>query len=235
MSLKGKIIVIEGTDGTGKATQTQALKERLTKDGEDIYSISFPNYDSASSAAVKMYLNGEIASSSDEISSKPASVFYAIDRYISYKKYIEQVYVEKNKVLIFDRYTSSNIIHQGGQEIKKYKDGSKEQEEALENIIKWIENFEYEDMGIPRADITIYLNVPIEYTIELRKKRLNKITGEAKQDLLESDNIHLINASKSGLMAAKLLGWHVIECIKDNKMRTIEDIHDEIYEIVKKG
>jgi len=234
MSVKGKIIVIEGTDGTGKATQTQALKDHLTKDGEDIYTMSFPNYDSNSSAAVKMYLGGEITTDSNDIHAKPASMFYAIDRYISYKKYIEPVYKEGNKVIIFDRYTSSNIVHQGSKELAKFEEGSLEGEDALKNIIKWIENAEYVDLGIPRPDITIYLNVPIEYTIKLREGRLNKITGEGKQDILESDTAHLINASKSGLMAAKILGWHVIECIKDNKMRTVEDIHSEIYEAVKK-
>lgn len=227
-NLKGKIIVIEGTDGSGKQTQTKMLKERLEKEGHEVYTTSFPNYESNSSAAVKMYLNSEIAQNADEISSKAAASFYGIDRYITFKKEFEKIYKEKKKIIIFDRYVASNIIHQGAKYIKNRA----QDEKALACFIDWVYNFEHNDLGIPKADITIYLNVPVEMTTKLREKRLNKITGKQKQDIHETDKSHLVNASKTGLMAAKMLGWNIINCIKDDNIRTIKDIHDEIYRTI---
>lgn len=234
MGLEGKIIAIEGTDGSGKATQAAMLKDRLIREGKDVFSASFPNYESDSSAAVKMYLAGEIAATANEVSAKAASSFYAIDRYISYKRDIEAEYKEAKKVFVFDRYVSSNIIHQGAKQIAGLESGSKESENALKEMIHWVENHEHEDMGIPKPDVVIFLNVPVEYTIKLREQRANKITGEEKQDIHEADINHLLNASKSGVMAAELLGWNVIECVKAGQLRTIEDIHNEIYETISK-
>lgn len=228
--IKGKIIVIEGTDGSGKQTQTALLKERLERDGYTVFSTSFPNYDSESSAAVKMYLNGEIAKNPNDIAPKAAASFYAVDRYITYKKVIEPIYKEERKTILFDRYVASNIIHQGA----KFMDDGQASSEELKEFISWLDKFEHEDMGIPRADITIYLNVPIETTIGLRESRANKITGEEKQDIHEKDTKHLENASKSGMMAAKLLNWNVIECVAGGTMRSIDDIGEEIYKTIFK-
>lgn len=229
MSLNGKIIVIEGTDGSGKQTQAKYLKERLEKEGYEVYSTSFPNYDSDSSAAVRMYLNGEIRKDANEISAKAASIFYAVDRYITYKKEMEQVYKEGKKVIVLDRWVASNIIHQGAKLMET--EGSKTLQ--LEKFVAWLNGIEYYDFEVPKADMTIYLNVPIEYTIKLREARANKITGGEKQDIHESDNTHLINASTAGLIAADEFCWNVIECVKDDKMRTIEDIADEIWQLIK--
>ena len=231
MNLSGKIIVIEGTDGSGKQTQTKVLKERLEKCGCKVYTTSFPNYESDSSAAVRMYLNGNIKSNAKDITAKAASMFYAIDRYITFKKEIEPVYERKDSTILFDRWVSSNIIHQGAKLIENISD-EEERKQALEEFIKWLDSLEHEDLGIPRADTVIYLNVPLEYTIKLRQNRANKITGGEKQDIHESDNSHLKNASQSGMIAAKLLGWNVIECVKDDKMRSIEDISEQIWQIV---
>lgn len=228
MSLSGKIIVIEGTDGSGKQTQSAKLKERLIKECYNVYSTSFPNYNSDSSAAVKMYLNGEIRSSASDISAKAASIFYATDRYITFKKEIEPVYEKQESVIVFDRWSSSNIVHQGAKLVAEIDD-EKEREEKLQEFIKWLDCLEHEDFNVPRADTVIYLNVPLDYTIALREKRANKITGGEKQDIHESDNDHLRNASQAGLLAAKLLGWKVIECVKDGKMRSIEDIASELW------
>lgn len=235
MEVKGKLIVIEGTDGSGKATQTAKLKERIQQAGQAIYTTSFPNYDSNSSALVKMYLNGEISGKADDISSKAAATFYAVDRYVTFKKEFESIYKEGGQTLLFDRYAASNIIHQGAKIVSKYNEETQkpEMEKALVSFIQWLDNLEHFDLGIPKADLVIYLNVPIEYTIKLRKERLNKITGKEKQDIHESDISHLINASKAGIMAAEILGWKVIECIKDEKMRTVEDISEEIWQTVQ--
>ena len=233
MSLKGKIIVIEGTDGSGKQTQAKLLKERLEHEGYTVYSTSFPNYPSDSSAAVRMYLNGQIKKEAKEVSAKAASAFYAVDRYITYKREIEPIYTEGEKVIVFDRWVESNIIHQGSKLIASVSDES-EREEKLVDFIKWLHTLEYLDFEVPKPDTTIYLNVPIDYTIELRKNRANKITGGEKQDIHESDERHLIDASVTGMLAAQTLNWEVIECVKDGEMRTIQDIAEEIWKRVNK-
>ena len=229
MPLHGKIIVIEGTDGSGKQTQTAKLKDRLLQEGYDVHSTSFPNYKSDSSAAVKMYLNGEIRNNASEISAKAASIFYATDRYITYKKEIEPVYEKQGSVIVFDRWSSSNIVHQGAKLVNGITDEN-ERKAKLQEFIQWLDTLEHEDFGVPRADTVIYLNVPLDYTISLRANRANKITGDEKQDIHESDNDHLRNASDAGIIAAKILGWKVIECVKDGKMRSIEDIAKEVWE-----
>ncbi len=229
MELNGKIIVIDGTDGSGKQTQVAKLKERLLKEGIKVYSNSFPNYASDSSAAVKMYLAGEIAADANDVSPKAASTFYAVDRYITYKREMEKIYLDKEHVILLDRYVSANIIHQGAKLMKS--EGTSEQE--LRDFILWLSKFEHEDLGIPEPDIMIYLNVPVDYTIKLRENRANKITGKEKQDIHEANESHLRSASKSGLMAASILGWNVIECVKDGAMRTIEDISEEIWQIIE--
>lgn len=233
MSLKGKIIVIEGTDGSGKQTQAKHLKERLERDGYTVYSTSFPNYPSDSSAAVRMYLNGQIKKEAKEVSAKAASAFYAVDRYITYKREIEPIHSQAESVIVFDRWVESNIIHQGAKLIADIVD-EKERVEMLTEFITWLHRLEYFDFEVPRPDVTIYLNVPISYTINLRKNRANKITGGEKQDIHEADEKHLIDASMSGLLAAKTLNWEVIECVKDGEMRTIEDIAEEVWQRVNK-
>jgi len=231
MSLKGKIIVVEGTDGSGKQTQAKLLKERLEKEGYTVYSTSFPNYPSDSSAAVRMYLNGQIKEEAKDVSAKAASAFYAVDRYITYKKEIEPIYKQGDCVIVFDRWVESNIIHQGAKLIADIST-QHEREEKLQEFITWLHNLEYVDFEVPNPNVTIYLNVPIDYTIELRKNRSNKITGGEKQDIHESDQKHLIDASTSGLLAAKTLNWQVVECVNDGKMRSIEDIAQEIWQRV---
>lgn len=229
---KSKIIVIEGTDGSGKATQTKLLKERLEKEGCKVFTTSFPKYESDSSALVKMYLNGQITEKANGVSAKAASVFYAADRYITYKKEMEEPYKSGEYIMLFDRYSGSNIIHQGANVISNINDETMKAEQ-LEYFIRWLYNFEHNDLGIPKPDAVIYLNVPVEYTEKLRKGRKNKSNGQEKQDILESDSAHLRNASKAGLMAADMLDWYVVECVKDDEMRTIADISEEVFNIVK--
>lgn len=229
---KSKIIVIEGTDGSGKATQTKLLMQRLEKEGCRVFTTSFPKYDSSSSALVKMYLDGQITENANGVSAKAASVFYAADRYITYKKDMEDLYESGDYVMLFDRYSGSNIIHQGAKVISSFAD-KENAEQELQNFIMWLYDFEHKDLGIPKPDAVIYLNVPIEYTEKLREGRKNKFSGTEKQDVHESDSSHLKNASKAGLMASDMLGWYVVECVKDDEMRTIEDISEEVFSIVK--
>ena len=229
MSLNGKIIVIEGTDGSGKQTQAAKLKERLKQEGYEVYSTSCPRYDSDSSAAVRMYLNGNIKEHAEDVSAKAASAFYAVDRYITYKKEIEQIHQAGDKVIVFDRWVESNIIHQGAKLIAGINDEA-ERQEKLKEFANWLYGLEHLDFEVPRPDVTIYLNVPVDYTIKLRQARANKITGGEKQDIHEADTSHLINASEAGMLAARMFNWRVIECVKDEKMRDVDDIAKEVWE-----
>lgn len=229
MSLNGKIIVIEGADGSGKQTQAKMLKEKLEQLGYAVYSTAFPRYDSDSSAAVRMYLNGEIKKQAEDISPKAASTFYAVDRYITHKREIEPVYRAGNSVIVFDRYVESNIIHQGAKVIASVESCS-ERQEKLQDFANWLYNLEYRDFEVPKPDVTIYLNVPIDYTINLRKDRANKITGGEKQDIHEADTTHLINASEAGMIAARMFNWEVIECVEAGNMRSVEEIAEEIWQ-----
>ena len=231
--MKGKIIVIEGTDGSGKQTQAKLLKERLEQEGYSVYSTSFPNYPSDSSAPVRMYLNGQIKEKAEEVSAKAAAAFYAVDRYITYKKEIEPIYKQSESVIVFDRWVESNIIHQGAKFIAD-KICEPERSDRLEDFILWIQDLEYCDFGVPKPNTTIYLNVPVDYTMALRKNRANKITGGEKQDIHEASERHLIDASVTGMLAADILNWEVIECVKDGQMRTIEDIAEEVWQRVNK-
>ena len=222
-----KIFVIEGCDGSGKETQTKELIKKLNKINIDTYSISFPNYDELSSGPVREYLNGNISKNPNDISAKATSYFFAIDRYITFKKYISHYYNDDKSVIIFDRYTQSNLIHQGGKLIEKYGNTS-----YLDEFSYWLYNLEYNDLELPRPTLTIYLNIPLDYSIELMKNRKNKSNHSTVKDINESDITFLKNSITSGLYFAKRQGWRIIECVKDGKLRSIDDISNEIFESV---
>ncbi len=228
MKLNGKIIAIEGTDGSGKQTQTKLLIERLVQEGYSVYSKSFPNYTSDSSAPVRMYLNGELGNTPNAVDAKAASILFAVDRYVTYKKEFEELYKDRQHVFVFDRYTASNIIHQGSKLIRENKVDKKE----LADFVLWVNFLEHEELQIPPADITIYLNVPLEYTKALRENRANKIDNSKKQDIHEADDAYLNSCALTGMCAAKHLNWDVVECVKNGSMRSIDDISEEIWNII---
>lgn len=223
-----KIFVIEGTDGSGKETQTAALYERLIKEGNEVYKTSFPNYPSESSGPVKLYLSGKISQNPNDISAKAASMFYAVDRYITYKTQIEEKYNDDKTLILLDRYVSSNLLHQGSKIIANSDDYSK-----LDEFATWIDEREFGDFELPRPSEVFFLFVPVEYSLKMMENRKNKITDSEKKDIHESNPEHLMNSVKSGLHLAKTLNWNIIECIKDGKLRSIADIHEEIYGIIK--
>ena len=220
----GKLFVIDGTDGSGKQTQSNLLKERLKKDGIDFKSVSFPNYDSPTSTLVKMYLEGDFGTNAQEVSPYIASTFFAADRYATFKTTYEKYYNDGG-IRIADRYTTSNMIHKAG----KIKD-DKEREKFLD----WLWNFEFNLYGLPVPTEVIFLNMPLEYSKKLMENRENKITHEDKKDIHESNEEHLKTAYNEACKLAKKYNWYEIKCVKDDKIRTIEDINDEIYELVKK-
>ncbi len=220
----GKLFVIDGTDGSGKQTQSSLLKERLQKDGIDFKSISFPNYDSPSSALVKMYLEGDFGENQKDVSPYIASTFYAADRYATFKKDFEKYY-NNGGIIIADRYTTSNMIHQAG--IIKDK-------QEREKFLKWLWDFEFNLYGLPIPTEVIFLNMPPDYTEKLIQDRENKITHEKQKDIIEKNKQNTIDAYNNALELVKKYNWYEIKCVKADKIRTIEDINGEIYELVKK-
>ena len=212
----GKLIVIEGTDGSGKSTQFRLLSERLEKDNVTFKHIVFPRYDQESSALIRMYLGGDFGKKPSDVNAYAASSFYAVDRYASYKMDWGQWY-EDGGVVLSDRYTTSNAVHQA----------SKESPEKQAEFLKWLYDFEYDKLGLPRPDLTIYLDVPTDFTERLLRHR--EQDTNTKADIHEKDMTYLATCRQTGRTAAQYYGWTVIQCVKDDAMRSIEDIHEEIY------
>lgn len=219
MRMSGKLIVIEGIDGSGKATQSKLLFEELKKQQKNVIKVSFPDYDSDSSALVKMYLAGEFGTDPDSVNPYAASSFFAVDRFASYAKSWKQFYLDGG-IVIADRYTTSNAIHQC----------AKLPEDSRADFIKWLFHFEYELMGIPAPYRTIYLRVDPEVSQGLLTKRYDG--NEAKKDIHEADVDFLIRSRRAADFCAQTLVWNVVECIRDGAMRSIEDIHQEIMSLI---
>lgn len=216
----GKLIVIEGTDGSGKSTQFRLMSEHLQQDGVEFKHIVFPRYSEESSALIRMYLGGQFGTKPTDVNAYAASSFYAVDRYASYKMDWGQWY-ENGGLVISDRYTTSNAVHQA----------SKEQGAARQAYLKWLYEFEYDKLALPRPDLVIYLDVPTDFTEKMLRGR--EQATNTKADIHEQDTQYLATCRKSGREAAGFYGWKVIECVRDGKMRSMEDIHNEIYAAVQ--
>ena len=220
----GKLFVIDGTDGSGKQTQFQKLQERLEKENIKYKTVSFPNYDSPSSSLVKMYLSGNFGENAQEISPYIASTFYAADRFATYKLQLEDYY-KNGGIILADRYTTANMVHQAG----KIKD-KKEREKFLE----WLWDFEFHLYGLPIPTKCFFLNMPPEYSIKLMENRENKFTHAEKKDIHERNSAHIKDSYEAACEVAKKYDWYEVACIRENQIRTIEDIHEEIYQEIKK-
>ena len=216
----GKLIVIEGTDGSGKSTQFGLLTQRLTREGRDFRQIVFPQYSEPSSALIRMYLGGEFGQRPGDVNAYAASAFYAVDRYASFKK-VWGNYYNGGGLVISDRYTTSNAVHQA----------SKEPPENRQRFLKWLYEFEYDHLGLPRPDLTLYLDVPTDFTEKLLRAR--EQDTHTKADIHEKDTQYLATCRRMGAFAADYYGWTVISCVRDGKMRSMEDIHEEIYRHVR--
>ena len=219
----GKLFVIDGTDGSGKQTQFAKLQERLSKEKIDYKTVSFPNYDSPSSSLVKMYLSGEFGSDAKKISPYIASTFYAADRFATFKKQYEEYY-NNGGIILADRYTTANMVHQAGKIHDK---------EERKKFLDWLWNFEFNLYGLPVPSKVFFLKMPPEKSLELIKDRENKFTHDTKKDIHESDEKHLIDSFNAACEIAKDYNWTTIECLKDGNLRTIEDIHEEIFDGIK--
>ena len=216
----GKLIVIEGTDGSGKSTQFRLLSEHLQRDQVEFKHIVFPRYDQDSSALIRMYLGGEFGSKPTDVNAYAASTFYAVDRYASYKMDWGKWY-EEGGLVLSDRYTTSNAVHQA----------SKETGEAQAAFLKWLYDLEYDKLSLPCPDLVIYLDVPTNFTEKLLRHR--EQDTNTKADIHEKDTSYLATCRKTGRTAARFYGWTVINCVENGAMRSMEDIHNEIYSHVK--
>lgn len=217
--MNGKLIVIEGLDGSGKATQAQKLFEKLKDQGKQVIKVSFPDYNSNSSALVKMYLNGEFGSDPNQVNPYAASSFYAIDRFASYTKNWKNFYLDGGTV-IADRYTTSNAIHQCAKLPK----------EQWKDFINWLFHYEYELLGVPKPYRTLYLRVDPEVSQKLMTKRYQG--NEERKDIHESDLEYLRRSREAADYCAKELGWTLIECVQNGDMRSIEDIATDIFNVI---
>lgn len=212
----GKLIVIEGTDGSGKSTQFRLLTDRLESEQVKFQKLVFPQYSEPSSALIRMYLGGEFGKSPSDVNAYAASAFYSVDRYASYRKVWGKWY-EEGGLVVSDRYTTSNAVHQA----------SKEPENKREDFLNWLYDFEYDKLGLPRPDLVIYLDVPTDFTEKMLRHRESETNTHA--DIHEQDMQYLATCRRMGRAAAEHYGWTVIRCVRDGAMRSIEDIHEEIY------
>ncbi len=219
---KGKLIVIDGTDGSGKATQTKLIVEKLKKEGHQIEIIEFPQYGQKSAALVEEYLNGKFGSAK-EVGPYRASVFYACDRYAAAPKI--RKWLDEGKIVISNRYVSSNMGHQAG----KIKD-----KEGRDRFLEWIEELEFDIFKIPKPDINILLYMPPEIGQELvDKKGYRDYVGGNKRDIHEADLDHLKDAAEAYKYVADKYNWIVIDCAPNNQLKKIEEIHELLWSKIK--
>lgn len=220
MKNKGRLIAIEGLDGSGKATQTQLLEEALRSDGRDVRRVSFPDYDSDSSALVRMYLSGQFGGKPEAVNAYAASSFYAVDRYASYKRQWGEFYMSGG-IVIADRYTTSNAIHQC----------SKLPRDEWDGFLDWLFHYEYDLLGIPSPDAVIYLDVELEVSQRLMERRYDR--DASRKDIHERDLRYLERSRAAAGFCREKLGWTEVKCSVDGEMRTVKDIHREIVERVR--
>ncbi len=217
--MKSKIIVIEGLDGSGKATQTKILADKLKSREMKVRKLEFPDYSSLSSSLVQMYLNGKFGVKPDDVNAYAASAFYAVDRVASYLQFWKKDYNE-GTVILSDRYATSNIIYQMAKIDKNDRD----------SFIEWQSDFEYSKLGIPKPDKVIYLDVDPDISQKLMEKRYGG--DKSKMDLHERNVKFLLDCRKSALYAAQKCGWTVINCCENGEIKTIEAIAEEIEEAI---
>ena len=216
----GKLIVFEGTDGTGKSTQFALLTRRLQNEGVPFRRLQFPQYLEPSSALIRMYLNGEFGENPNDVNAYAASTFYAVDRYASYQRVWKNDYAAGGLILS-DRYTTSNAVHQGG----------KLEEKDREAFFSWLYDLEFNRMGLPKPDLVLWLDMPVEIAETLMRKRESD-TG-TKADIHERDDGYLHKCREVARQAASYFGLTAVSCVRDGRLRSIEDIHEELYSYVK--
>lgn len=218
--MQGRLIVIEGIDGSGKSTQFGLLTQRLEREGVPFRKLTFPRYNESSSALLRSYLNGEFGSRPEDVSAYAASTFFFVDRFASYKTDWGEFY-RNGGLILCDRYTTSNAIHQGAKlpeaELKKYLD--------------WLYDFEFCLMELPKPDCVLYMDIDLATSLNQMKTRQEQ-TGTVG-DIHETHDEYLASCLRTGKAAARQLGWKSINCLKNGSMRAVSDIHEEVYKTIK--
>ena len=215
----GRLIVIEGLDGSGKTTQTERVAAELRSRGEKVRVISYPDYQTPSSMLVRMYLSGAFGSRPGDVNAYAASAFYAVDRYASYKQDWGEYY-EQGGILITDRYTTSNAVHQAG----------KLPETERRAYLDWLFHFEYTLLGLPAPDLVLYLDLPFELSEALIRQRAAQ---SGQTDIHETDGAYLRQCRENAQEVVRLAGWRRVDCQRNGSLRTAEDIHEEVYSLVR--
>ena len=214
--MKGKLIIIEGLDGSGKSTQIQLLTKRAQSMGKKVRQTKFPNYEEDSSALVKAYLGGELGGLS-EINAYAASTFYSVDRYATYRRHMKKDY-EEGCIFLLDRYTTANMYHQT----------TKLPKEEWDSFLDWLEDLEYKKMELPRPDLVLYLDMKPQTAKRLLETRY--CGDESKKDLHEANFQYLLSCREAALYAAKKFDWQVLNCCDGEKPLPIETIAEKIWE-----
>ncbi|MDD2413623.1 MAG: thymidylate kinase [Eubacteriaceae bacterium] len=219
----GRLIVIEGVDGSGKETQSARLYKSMAREGQKVMQVAYPRYDQDSSAMVRHYLNGDFGEDPDQVSPYVASTFYAADRYASYKEELEP-FLKNGGTVIADRYTTANMVHQAG------KIGDARERQAF---LDWLTDYEFCVLGLPRPDLVFFLDMPLDVGEALIADRANKMTGAREKDIHESHPGYLAESYTNARQLVTQYGWTRINCVKNGQLRSIEDIHREIADAVR--
>lgn len=213
--MSGKLIVLEGTDGSGKSTQFKLLCAALEARGQAFRRLVFPRYQEESSALIRLYLGGAFGSHPGDVNAYAASAFYAVDRYASYKQDWGAFY-EAGGLVVCDRYTTSNAVHQG----------SKLPEAERPAFWDWLDGFEYGRLGLPRPDTVLWMDLPPERAVEnLRRREADTHTAG---DIHEVDGDYLRACYEAERQAAAHYGWQAVACMDGARLRGIAEIHEEI-------
>lgn len=215
----GKLIVIEGLDGSGKSTQTENVLKFIESKGVGVLQIKLPDYESDSSALVRMYLGGEFGTHPKDVNAYAASSFYAVDRYANYNTKWKEDYLG-GKVILADRYATSNAAHQM----------TKLDKSEWDEYLAWLEDFEYVKIGIPKPSLVVFLDMPVEISQKLMTSRYKG--DEGKKDVHEADVAYLLACREAGMYAAQKLGWSIVKCYEGDEPRSIEDIARDIEALV---
>ena len=218
--MSGKLIVFEGTDGSGKATQTALLCRELESRGVPFRKLEFPRYKEESSALLRLYLSGAFGTDPADVNAYAAATFFSVDRYASFKQDWGGWY-RQGGLVIADRYTTSNAVHQT----------SKLPPQERQAFLDWLFDFEYRKLGLPEPDLVIYLDMPTEITEKMMRSR-EAATG-THADIHEQDEAYLKSCREAAREIVKDCGWTVIHCAQGDAPRTVEDIHNEVYKTVK--